>query len=128
MLIFVRDVMFFRNEFEIVVKLLFVKLSCLILLLYKNILGLIVLSLYLLIFMVDRLERELKNFIEKLEFILVFLIVSFFCGVGNLDILVMFNLENVFDCVDVIIFFFMVKEFSFINVENVLFGRLFVKL
>lgn len=128
MLIFVRDVMFFRNEFEIVVKLLFVKLSCLILLLYKNILGLIVLSLYLLIFMVDRLERELKNFIEKLEFILVFLIVSFFCGVGNLEILVMFNLENVFDCVDVIIFFFMVKEFSFINVENVLFGRLFVKL
>lgn len=128
MLIFVRDVMFFRNEFEIVVKLLFVKLSCLILLLYKNILGLIVLSLYLLIFMVDRLERELKIFIEKLEFILVFLIVSFFCGVGNLEILVMFNLENVFDCVDVIIFFFMVKEFSFINVENVLFGRLFVKL
>lgn len=128
MLIFVRDVMFFRNEFEIVVKLLFVKLSCLILLLYKNILGLIVLSLYLLIFMVDRLDRELKNFIEKLEFILVFLIVSFFCGVGNLEILVMFNLENVFDCVDVIIFFFMVKEFSFINVENVLFGRLFVKL
>lgn len=128
MLIFVRDVMFFRNEFEIVVKLLFVKLSCLILLLYKNILGLIVLSLYLLIFMVDRLERELKNFIEKLEFILVFFIVSFFCGVGNLEILVMFNLENVFDCVDVIIFFFMVKEFSFINVENVLFGRLFVKL
>lgn len=128
MLIFVRDVMFFRNEFEIVVKLLFVKLSCLILLLYKNILGLIVLSLYLLIFMVDRLERELKNFIEKLEFILVFLIVSFFCGVGNLEILVMFNLENVFDCVDVIIFFFMVKEFSFINVENMLFGRLFVKL
>lgn len=128
MLIFVRDVMFFRNEFEIVVKLLFVKLSCLILLLYKNILGLIVLSLYLLIFMVDRLERELKNFIEKLEFMLVFLIVSFFCGVGNLEILVMFNLENVFDCVDVIIFFFMVKEFSFINVENVLFGRLFVKL
>lgn len=128
MLIFVRDVMFFRNEFEIVVKLLFVKLSCLILLLYKNILGLIILSLYLLIFMVDRLERELKNFIEKLEFILVFLIVSFFCGVGNLEILVMFNLENVFDCVDVIIFFFMVKEFSFINVENVLFGRLFVKL
>lgn len=128
MLIFVRDVMFFRNEFEIVVKLLFVKLSCLILLLYKNILRLIVLSLYLLIFMVDRLERELKNFIEKLEFILVFLIVSFFCGVGNLEILVMFNLENVFDCVDVIIFFFMVKEFSFINVENVLFGRLFVKL
>lgn len=128
MLIFVRDVMFFRNEFEIVVKLLFVKLSCLILLLYKNILGLIVLSLYLLIFMVDRLERELKNFIEKLEFILVFLIVSFFCGVGNLEILVMFNLENVFDCVDVIIFFFMVKEFSFMNVENVLFGRLFVKL
>lgn len=128
MLIFVRDVMFFRNEFEIVVKLLFVKLSCLILLLYKNILGLIVLSLYLLIFMVDRLERELKNFIEKLEFILVFLIVSFFCGVGNLEILVMFNLENVFDCVDIIIFFFMVKEFSFINVENVLFGRLFVKL
>lgn len=128
MLIFVRDVMFFRNEFEIVVKLLFVKLSCLILLLYKNILGLIVLSLYLLIFMVDRLERELKKFIEKLEFILVFLIVSFFCGVGNLEILVMFNLENVFDCVDVIIFFFMVKEFSFINVENVLFGRLFVKL
>lgn len=128
MLIFVRDVMFFRYEFEIVVKLLFVKLSCLILLLYKNILGLIVLSLYLLIFMVDRLERELKNFIEKLEFILVFLIVSFFCGVGNLEILVMFNLENVFDCVDVIIFFFMVKEFSFINVENVLFGRLFVKL
>lgn len=128
MLIFVRDVMFFRNEFEIVVKLLFVKLSCLILLLYKNILGLIVLSLYLLIFMVDRLERELKNFIEKLEFILVFLIVSFFCGVGNLEILVMFNLENVFDFVDVIIFFFMVKEFSFINVENVLFGRLFVKL
>lgn len=128
MLIFVRDVMFFRNEFEIVVKLLFVKLSCLILLLYKNILGLIVLSLYLLIFMVDRLERELKYFIEKLEFILVFLIVSFFCGVGNLEILVMFNLENVFDCVDVIIFFFMVKEFSFMNVENVLFGRLFVKL
>lgn len=128
MLIFVRDVMFFRNEFEIVVKLLFVKLSCLILLLYKNIFGLIVLSLYLLIFMVDRLERELKNFIEKLEFILVFLIVSFFCGVGNLEILVMFNLENVFDCVDVIIFFFMVKEFSFMNVENVLFGRLFVKL
>lgn len=128
MLIFVRDVMFFRNEFEIVVKLLFVKLSCLILLLYKNILGLIVFSLYLLIFMVDRLERELKNFIEKLEFILVFLIVSFFCGVGNLEILVMFNLENVFDCVDVIIFFFMVKEFSFMNVENVLFGRLFVKL
>lgn len=128
MLIFVRDVMFFRNEFEIVVKLLFVKLSCLILLLYKNILGLIILSLYLLIFMVDRLERELKNFIEKLEFILVFLIVSFFCGVGNLEILVMFNLENVFDCVDVIIFFFMVKEFSFMNVENVLFGRLFVKL
>lgn len=128
MLIFVRDVMFFRNEFEIVVKLLFVKLSCLILLLYKNILGLIVLSLYLLIFMVDRLDRELKNFIEKLEFILVFLIVSFFCGVGNLEILVMFNLENVFDCVDVIIFFFMVKEFSFMNVENVLFGRLFVKL
>lgn len=128
MLIFVRDVMFFRYEFEIVVKLLFVKLSCLILLLYKNILGLIVLSLYLLIFMVDRLERELKKFIEKLEFILVFLIVSFFCGVGNLEILVMFNLENVFDCVDVIIFFFMVKEFSFINVENVLFGRLFVKL
>lgn len=128
MLIFVRDVMFFRNEFEIVVKLLFVKLSCVILLLYKNILGLIVVSLYLLIFMVDRLERELKNFIEKLEFILVFLIVSFFCGVGNLEILVMFNLENVFDCVDVIIFFFMVKEFSFINVENVLFGRLFVKL
>lgn len=128
MFIFVRDVMFFRNEFEIVVKLLFVKLSCLILLLYKNILGLIVLSLYLLIFMVDRLERELKNFIEKLEFILVFLIVSFFCGVGNLEILVMFNLENVFDCVDVIIFFFMVKEFSFMNVENVLFGRLFVKL
>lgn len=128
MLIFVRDVMFFRNEFEIVVKLLFVKLSCLILLLYKNILGLIVLSLYLLIFMVDRLERELKNFIEKLEFILVFLIVSFFCGVGNLEILVMFNLENVFDCVDVIIFFFMVREFSFMNVENVLFGRLFVKL
>lgn len=128
MLIFVRDVMFFRNEFEIVVKLLFVKLSCLILLLYKNILGLIVLSLYLLIFMVDRLERELKNFIEKLEFILVFLMVSFFCGVGNLEILVMFNLENVFDCVDVIIFFFMVKEFSFMNVENVLFGRLFVKL
>lgn len=128
MLIFVRDVMFFRNEFEIVVKLLFVKLSCLILLLYKNILGLIVLSLYLLIFMVDRLERELKKFIEKLEFILVFLIVSFFCGVGNLEILVMFNLENVFDCVDVIIFFFMVKEFSFMNVENVLFGRLFVKL
>lgn len=128
MLIFVRDVMFFRNEIEIVVKLLFVKLSCLILLLYKNILGLIVLSLYLLIFMVDRLERELKNFIEKLEFILVFLIVSFFCGVGNLEILVMFNLENVFDCVDIIIFFFMVKEFSFINVENVLFGRLFVKL
>lgn len=128
MLIFVRDVMFFRNEFEIVVKLLFVKLSCLILLLYKNILGLIVLSLYLLIFMVDRLERELKNFIEKLEFILVFLIVSFFCGVGNLEILVMFNLENVFDCVDVIIFFFMVKEFSFMKVENVLFGRLFVKL
>lgn len=120
--------MFFRYEFEIVVKLLFVKLSCLILLLYKNILGLIVLSLYLLIFMVDRLERELKKFIEKLEFILVFLIVSFFCGVGNLEILVMFNLENVFDCVDVIIFFFMVKEFSFINVENVLFGRLFVKL
>lgn len=128
MLIFVRDVMFFRYEFEIVVKLLFVKLSCLILLLYKNILGLIVLSLYLLIFMVDRLERELKKFIEKLEFILVFLIVSFFCGVGNLEILVMFNLENVFDCVDVIIFFFMVKEFSFMNVENVLFGRLFVKL
>lgn len=128
MLIFVRDVMFFRNEFEIVVKLLFVKLSCVILLLYKNILGLIVVSLYLLIFMVDRLERELKNFIEKLEFILVFLIVSFFCGVGNLEILVMFNLENVFDCVDVIIFFFMVKEFSFMNVENVLFGRLFVKL
>lgn len=128
MLIFVRDVMFFRYEFEIVVKLLFVKLSCLILLLYKNILGLIVLSLYLLIFMVDRLERELKKFIEKLEFILVFLMVSFFCGVGNLEILVMFNLENVFDCVDVIIFFFMVKEFSFINVENVLFGRLFVKL
>lgn len=124
----VRDVMFFRNELEIVVKLLFAKLSRLILLLYKNILGSIALSPHPLISTADRSERESKNPTEKLEPTLAFLIVSFPCGVGNPEILVMFNPENVSDCVDAIIPPSMVKESSSTNVENALLGRPLVKL
>lgn len=124
----VRDVMFFRNELEIVEKLLFAKFSSVTLLLYKNMLGSIAVKPHPLISMADRPERESKNPTEKLEPTLAFLMVSLPCGVGKPEILVMFNPENVSDCVDAITPPSMVKESSSTNVENALLGRPLVKL